>query len=131
MNALKIMGLASLLATLSACSGSGGGGEKSGNGGTVSTTSDGNCSSDFISSYNSIVFEASTLKNYIDWKRTDSEIFHQAQVLKNVCDQFFPKHENVSCKAEVDYKEVMISSNAQKPKCEAAQKVLDLQNGSN
>lgn len=70
------------------------------------------------------------MKNYIDWKRLDSEIFHQAQVLKNACEQFYPKHENVSCKAEVDYKKVMISSNDQKPKCEAAQKVLDFKNGS-
>lgn len=131
MKTIKIFWIATLLATLTACSGGGGEDGNSGNEGTVSTTSDGNCTSAFIFSYNSIVFEALTLKNYIDWKRSNSEIFHQAQVLKNACDQFFPKHENVSCKAEVDYKETMISSNDQKPKCQAAQKVLDLQNGSN
>ncbi len=121
MKTIKFLGLATVLSTfLSAC-----------NGGTVSTTSDGNCSSDFIFSYNNIILEASTLKNYINWKRSDSEIFHQAQVLKNACEKVYPKHENVSCKAEVDHKEVMISSNDQKPKCEFAQKVLDLQYGSN
>lgn len=130
MKAIKLMGLATFICVISACSGSGGSEGSDNNVGAVSIDSSGNCSATFISDINNIIYETKILKDYFNKKRTDSEIFHQAELVINACDLFFSKHDNVTCMAKIDDNETSVSNAKIKPNCEAAQQILDLQNSS-
>lgn len=126
----KIFGAVLMMVLVSACAGEGGG-KKSGQG-NVSMDAQGNCSSDFISAYNAVVFESKVLKSDLDsGYKTESEILHQVQVLKNACDVLFPAHDNVTCTAVVDYRETKVTSNELVKVCESAAKILQAKKDSN
>ncbi len=121
MKAVNLSVLATVCAVLSAC---GGGSDSGSGGGNVSADAEGRCTSDFVLSYNTIGHEASSLKFYLELKKSDEKIGRQAQALVNACDKFFPKHENVICKAEVIHKETTVNSNDRKPVCDEARKFV-------
>ena len=83
-----------MVAVLSACSKE-----------TESVDRSGNCKWDFISAYNAVSMESSSI--YRD----------NSTSLSNACDRLFSKHGGVSCKAEVQYRTQQVSTDDKKAVC--------------
>lgn len=126
---IKLLGILAALMALSACAGGGGGGadvhtapvKQAGN---VSADAAGNCSDDYVSKYNDIVFEAKLLETQASMGSTPFVIIGQIQALDLACQRFFSKHNDVSCKAEIEGKTFAIKSSNAKPTCDKAKDLL-------
>ncbi|UXR64171.1 hypothetical protein EZJ49_13980 [Bdellovibrio bacteriovorus] len=122
---IKLFGAMAAMMALSACAGGSGADVHTAPTQDVSVDAAGNCSSDYIAKYNSIVFEMTALDAKIVTHRPDSEIITQLRVVHNACEKFLTKHSNVSCKAEIKYKETTIDSTAVKTECDKIKTTLD------
>lgn len=107
------------MTTVAACSGD------SGDGKAKSVDTNGYCTQEFVTDYNIVTSEAGSVKTSLELKKGDEALLKALKVLKNSCEKFFSKHNNIQCKAEVDYKETTISSSDHTSRCELAQKIVD------
>lgn len=93
---------------------------------------DGSCTQDYIRNYNEVVIQAKNLQDNLDRKMSTENIVNQAQILKNACDRFYAKHNNINCKVDIDNSKVKIASATHKRNCDTARQIIDSnQNSSN
>lgn len=122
MKTIKMIGMFTVLAMLSACAGGKGNSDSTGNA-QVGVTSEGNCTPELVSAWNNVTTEIKLVQFYVGLKDEEKTV-HAMQVLKNACEILYPKFENVTCKAKVDYLEKTIDSNGYKQGCDAVKKAL-------
>jgi hypothetical protein len=93
-----------------------------------SVTREGNCTSQFVSDYNNVLFEAKFASTSLNGDfSTDSEVASHLRSLQNACTKLFNTHgDSVSCKAEVDYQTKQVSSADMKTVCDAAKRALEI-----
>ncbi len=115
---LKVLLMVAVTSSLSACNSSGGGDDAPDASPAPKTVdSNGACTTQFISGYNSIVFELKSPKLTSRFS-SDAEKRKQMQVIDNACKKFYSTHqEGVSCKAEVNYVEKQVNSSDHKVVC--------------
>lgn len=110
MKHLKYLVALSALLVLPSCGGDGGN----------SVNDDGNCTSQFVSDYNEVSYEAR--RNLTS--RTDQEEMQRLNSVINACDHFFANHPNISCQAAVNSVSQSVSSSDHNDTCDAARASL-------
>nr|BFD68585.1 hypothetical protein HAGR004_36070 [Bdellovibrio sp. HAGR004] len=126
---IKLLGVLAALMALSACAGGGGGGADVHTApvkqvGNASVDAAGNCSDDYVSKYNDIVRESERLDGMVAIGAPYSIVIERVQAVHNACLRFFQKHDNVSCKAEIDGEEISVKSSKAKPVCNKIKEFL-------
>lgn len=92
---------------------------------SISKDADGNCSSSYVSDYNSIVDEIRRAQWILDSKiEEESAVIKQLTSINNACQRFKANHSGVSCKAEVDYREKWVSSSDFDSTCDRVNSIL-------
>ncbi|WP_347359574.1 hypothetical protein [Bdellovibrio sp.] len=122
---IKLLGAMAAMMALSACAGGKGGADvhtvPTQN---VSVDAAGNCSPDYVSKYNDMIYEARLLETQASMATSPTQVIGQLKALDLACQRFFAKHDNVSCKAELDGRTSTIKSSNPKPACNKAKEIL-------